>query len=204
MPIPRYYWDTSCFISYLSAHHPDEEQRALICKDVLLHAQNDRVEIWTSAWTIVETIRPKQKFQPAELPGWAKALDQIDEKGVLLYPDGKQHLSQIWDHYTRHTMPTRKLKPEEVSVIRSLFSYPFIKIIQIEPSIANHASQIALDLNMRPGDSLHVASAVARKCDCLHRWDRDFTKSNDLIHSCEPVMISPQGSLYLASGEQSG
>jgi hypothetical protein len=36
MAIPRFYWDTSCFISYLSAKHPDEQQRALVCKDILL------------------------------------------------------------------------------------------------------------------------------------------------------------------------
>jgi predicted nucleic acid-binding protein len=198
MAIPRFYWDTSCFLSYLSPQHPDEQQRALICRDILQHAQNDRVELWTSAWTIVETIRPKKKYEPIPLPAWSEALNQADDEGKLLYPGGVERLTEIWEYYTRHTVPTRKLTADEIGTVRSLFTYPFIRIVQIEQAIANQASQIALEKNMRPGDALHVASAISRKCDCIQRWDRDYTRSDDLITSEEPQLISTQTSLYLA------
>ena len=192
MAIPRVYWDTSCFISYLSAHHPLERDRALICQDILHHAQNDRVEIWTSVWTIVETIRPKEEYQPSPLPPWSKALEQVDRDGNLVYPSAISELNRIWEYYKRHTLPTRKLTPQEAQKIQQIFAYPFVRKIQIEPTIASHAAQIALDRNMKPGDSIHVASALARQCSFIHCWDRDYSKTDDLIQSQEPSWMSPQ------------
>ena len=199
MNYPRFYWDTSCFISYLSATHPDEQHRALVCKDILHHAQNDNVEIWTSAWTIVEVIRPRQKEEIVSLPDWANALKITDADERLLYPKAIGHLTEIWNYYHRHTAPTRKLTDDELSIVRSIFLYPFVKIAMIEQTVANEAVQISRSTGIRPGDSLHVASAIARKCDCIHRWDRDFTKTDHLITSKEPEMISPQSALFLTT-----
>lgn len=53
----KIYWDSSCFICFLN---PAERTRREICEDILHHAQNGGVEIWTSTWTIVEVIRPKK------------------------------------------------------------------------------------------------------------------------------------------------
>jgi predicted nucleic acid-binding protein len=195
MTVPRVYWDTSCFISYLSAQHPAEYQRALVCRDILQHAQNDRVEIWTSAWTIVETIRPKQEFKLPALPKWAEALNQADKDGNLIYPDAADVLGKLWDYFHRHTVPTRNLSKEEAESVQAIFAYPFIRKISIEPTIATHAAQIARERNFRPGDSLHVASALARNCDCIHRWDRDYQKTDSLIPSTEPQMMTAQQEL---------
>ena len=83
----RIYWDTSCFISYLSGTHPDEIARQVVCEDVLKHARNDDVEIWTSVWTIVETIRPKTLYQPSSVPLWAELLNGADDKGKPFHPE---------------------------------------------------------------------------------------------------------------------
>jgi predicted nucleic acid-binding protein len=77
MAIQKIYWDTSCFIAYLSIPHPEEQIRALVCRDILHHAQNDKVELVTSSWTIVETIRPKLEYKPSPIPQWADALEAI-------------------------------------------------------------------------------------------------------------------------------
>jgi len=195
MAIPSVYWDSSCFICFLSAHHPLERGRALICQDVLNNALNDRIEIWTSAWTIVETIRPKETYVPKALPKWSAALAQTDETGGELYPTATQELEKIWNYYNRNTTPTRPLSKLESEKIQKMFAWPFIKTIQIDPTIASRAAEIARDFNMKAADSLHVASALARKCGTIHRWDRDFRKTDHLILSEEPKMISPQPNL---------
>ena len=53
----KIYWDSSCFICFLNAN---EEARRRICEDILYHAQNGGIQLWTSTWTIVEVIRPKK------------------------------------------------------------------------------------------------------------------------------------------------
>jgi predicted nucleic acid-binding protein len=196
--VERVYWDTSCFISFLSATHPDEKERALICRDVLQHAINDRIEVWTSAWSIVETIRPKTKYVPKPLPLWARALEQTNDKGIKLYPDATAKFEEIWEYYNRHTVPTRKLSDEEYQCIRDVFSNRMVRMIQVEPSIAEEAARLAIDRNIRPADGLHVASALARKCAKIHCWDHDYSRTDDLIPSGPPTWMSEQPELGLS------
>ncbi len=191
MPPKKVYWDTSCFISFLSDATEEESNRNDICQDVMKHARDKNIEIWTSVWTIVETIRPKSKYQPLPLPQWADSLDATDANGNLLYPKGKDHLQLIWNYYNRHTAPARKLSEVEAKKIKGMFAWPWIQKIQIVPTIAEHAAEIARSYNLKPADSLHVASALARGCDSIQRWDRDYRKTDALIFSADPTMISP-------------
>jgi predicted nucleic acid-binding protein len=185
---PRYYWDTSCFISYLSSN---EWERHGICMDVLKHAREGTVEIYTSCWTLVETIRPRDKYIPHALPVWAKALDHTDKDGTVIYPDAKAELEMIWNYYKRNTMPSRLLSVEQAEKIKQMFAWSWIRKIQVVPTIAAHAAEIARQHNMKPADALHVASALARGCQYLHRWDRDYQKTDHMIPSQSPVRISP-------------
>lgn len=57
----KIYWDSSCFICFLNRA---EAERRRICEDVLHHAQDRKIEIWTSTWTIVEVVNPKRKSLP--------------------------------------------------------------------------------------------------------------------------------------------
>jgi predicted nucleic acid-binding protein len=186
---PRYYWDTSCFISYLSSNQ--EWNRHGICLDVLKHAREGTIDIYTSCWTLVETIKPRDKYIPEALPEWSKAIEQTDKDGKPIYPDAKVQLERIWAYYKRNTMPSRLLSQEQAEKIRLMFQWAWIRKIQVVPTIAAHAAEIARQYNMKPADSLHVASAIARGCESLHRWDRDYEKTNHLILSKEPTRISP-------------
>jgi hypothetical protein len=76
-----------------------------------------------------------------------------------------------------------------------MFAWPFIKKVQIVPTIAERAAEIAREYNMKPADSIHVASALAVRCEVIHRWDRDFEKTDQLIPSVEPERMTPQGIL---------
>src|SRR5438045_4796483 len=59
---PRVYWDSSCFICFLNKTEAD---RRKICEDVLYHAQDRKIELWTSIWTIVEVVRPNRHSIPS-------------------------------------------------------------------------------------------------------------------------------------------
>jgi predicted nucleic acid-binding protein len=193
----KVYWDTSCFISYLSGTHPDELARALICEDILQHAKNDEIEIWTSVWTIVETIRPRTVCPPSPLPLWAELLKGKDQKGNLIHPEASSEFENIWTYYKRNTVPSRLLSEDHALRIKQMFDWPWIKKIQVIPVISHRAAEIARSHNMKAGDALHVASALYRNCDVLQRWDRDYTRTDALIPSQDPVRLSPQNLLEL-------
>jgi predicted nucleic acid-binding protein len=155
------------------------------------HAREGNIDIFTSCWTLVETIRPRDRYTPQPLPEWSRALELTDEKGNQIYPDAKGELDAIWAYYKRNTMPSRLLSQEQAEKIKQMFSWSWIRKIQVVPTIAAHAAEIARQYNLKPADALHVASALARSCQFLHRWDRDYQKTDHLIPSKEPVMISP-------------
>ncbi len=191
----KVYWDTSCFISYLSGTHPEEYARSLICEDVLKHARNDQVEIWTSVYTIVETIRPKTNYQPSPVPLWAELLKAKDEEGNVIHPKASTEFDKIWDHYKRNTLPTRLLSEDQTLKVRQMFDWSWIRKIQVIPAVAHRAAEIARSHNMKAADSLHVASALFRNCDVLNCWDKDYSKTDSLIPSQEPVRMTPQNLL---------
>src|SRR5438128_10655290 len=97
--VPTFYWDTTCFICLLNA---DEQDRRYICTDILRHAELGNVEIWTSAITISEVIRPKDKFTPSPLPRWCKPV-------IETFPTVEDEIRKLWDFFKRRTMPTRLL-----------------------------------------------------------------------------------------------
>jgi predicted nucleic acid-binding protein len=197
MAIKKFYWDTSCFVSYLSATHPDELARSLVCADVLKHAQNDQIEIWTSVWTIVETIRPKVMYKPVPLPRWAEMLNGTNEKGAIVHPEAMSQFDDIWTYYKRNTLPARLLPEDQALRIKQMFDWPWIRKIQVSPAISHRAVEIARSHNMKAGDAIHVASALYRNCDVLHRWDRDYRRTDSLIQSQDPTRMSPQSLLSL-------
>jgi|HubBroStandDraft_5_1064220.scaffolds.fasta_scaffold61923_2 predicted nucleic acid-binding protein len=49
------YWDTTVFLSFLRKH---EVERRKICEDILYHARDGQVSLYTSTFTIIEVIRP--------------------------------------------------------------------------------------------------------------------------------------------------
>jgi predicted nucleic acid-binding protein len=193
----KVYWDTSCFISYLSGTRPEEVARSLICEDILKHARNDEVEIWTSVYTIVETIRPKSAYQPSPAPLWAELLNTKDKDGKILHPEAASEFDKIWNYYKKSTLPTRLLAEDQALRIKQMFDWSWIRKIQVIPVIAHKAAEIARAHNMKPGDSVHVASALHRNCEVIHRWDRDYARTDSLIPSQDPLRMAPQNLLDL-------
>jgi len=184
----KLYWDSSCFICFLNK---DEADRRIICEDVLRHARNGDVEIWTSTWTIVEVIRPR-RHGSAPLPTWAvKAIEAIKKD----FPNAPKELETLWKRYQSND-PATKLTPEQIRKIQAMFEWSFIKKINLDEPVANKAVELARDYGLKPADSVHAASAIVRKVPVLQRWDRDFDKVKHLIGVEEPKRLTPEKPLF--------
>jgi len=177
------YWDSGCFICFLNK---DETARRLICEDILHHARNGTIEIWTSVWTIVEVIRPK-RHGSSPLPPWAL-------KAIAAVPEAKPELERLWQRY-QSSDPATKLTPTQIAKIQGMFEWSFIGKINVDERVSKKAVQLCRDHGLKPADAIHAASAILRKVSVIQRWDRDFDKVAHLIPAEEPVRISAQHEL---------
>ena len=145
------YWDTSCFVCFLNR---SELERRAICEDILRNAKEGLVSLYTSAFTIAETLYPRRSNLPNP----------------------------------------RRLPPEEAKLITDMFRWSWLKKIDVDQRIAFYAAELARDYNLRPGDSIHAATAIlAPNINTLQRWDRDFNRIANLIDVEDPGRISLQG-----------
>jgi hypothetical protein len=76
-----------------------------------------------------------------------------------------------------------------------MFEWPWIGKIVVDERVANKAVEIARDLDLKPADSIHAASAFLKKVEAIQRWDRDYEKVRKLVPSEEPVRMSSQADL---------
>ncbi len=191
----RIYWDTTCFICFLNRK---EEERRLICQDVLLHAQKNNIEIWTSTFTIAEVIRPR-RMQPLvpPLPDWATIPASLDKEpqSKKLISDAQSKIAELWDYYHRNTAPYEKLSKDQINKIAGMFEWKWLQKILVDERIAKKAVELARDYDLKPADSIHAASAILKKVDAIQRWDRDYDKIKSLITVEEPVRLSDQHDL---------
>jgi predicted nucleic acid-binding protein len=203
----KVYWDASCFISFVSGDQSDEAPRASICEDILNHVRDeeDKIRLYTSVWTIAETIRPKSIITPPPLPDWAHLLGAKDKDGNTLYPKAIDKLKELWEYHAKSTAPTRILPEQQATKIRQMFDWKWIRLVQVTPAIAHRAVEIARMHNMRPGDAIHVATALDRACDIIHKWDKDFSRTDGLIPSKDPEWMSilpPNPGLFASDDPQ--
>jgi len=186
----KVYWDSSCFICFLNRNDVDKERR-LICEDVLRHARDGEIEIYTSVFTIAEVIRPK-RHGSAPMPDWmAMAATAIKEE----HPKALQELTTLWTRY-QAAEPTTKLTQAQIDKIGLMFKWKWVKLINLDERIADKAVELARNCGLRPADSVHAASAIARRVDSLQNWDRDYGKVAHLILVEYPQRISRQNSLF--------
>jgi predicted nucleic acid-binding protein len=182
----KIYWDSSCWICLLN---PGEMVRRAICEDVLKHADLGTIEIWISTWAIVEVIRPKKPGN-SPLPAWAVNC-------IAKVPEANPHIEELWRRF-QASAPTPKLTPQQIAKIQGMFQWPYLHKVYVDERVANKAVELARDFGLKPGDSIHAASAILSKCDVLQAWDRDYDRIKHLIPVEEPTMISQQHSLTSA------
>ncbi|HZQ92197.1 MAG TPA: PIN domain-containing protein [Terriglobales bacterium] len=190
----KLYWDTTCFICFLNRK---EDDRRLICQDVLLHAQRKEIEIWTSMFTIAEVIRPR-RMQPVipNLPDWAtRPLTSKDPELQKLFKGEENQIKEVWEYYHRNTAPYERLTKDQINNIAGMFEWKFIQKVLVDERTAKKAVELSRDYDLKPADAIHAASAILKRVDALQRWDKDFDKVKSLIAVEEPVRLSAQNEL---------
>lgn len=182
----KVYWDTGCFICFLNRK---EEQRRLICQDVLIHAEQGSIEIWTSTLTIAEVIRPRRM-----MPTIPALLDWTN-KAIELFPKSKNQITEIWEYYHKNTAPYETLTKDQVNKIAEMFEWKWVQKIILDERTAKKAVELSRDYGLKPADAIHAASALLKKLDAIQRWDKDFDKIKTLITVEEPQRLSAQNEL---------
>ena len=80
-----------------------------------------------------------------------------------------------------------------------MFEWPFVKKLYVDERVARKAVEFSRQFGLKPGDAVHVASAIIGKCNLLQKWDKDFDKVKHLIAVEEPTRITAQKSLFEAT-----
>jgi predicted nucleic acid-binding protein len=85
-----------------------------------------------------------------------------------------------------------------------MFEWDWLKKVQLDQIVAAKAVELQRDYNLKPGDSVHAATAIRIKADVLQRWDRDFDKVKHIILVDDPKMLTIQGELIEGFRKQIG
>ena len=82
------------------------------------------------------------------------------------------------------------LTREQERVIDEYIFHDFITWIELDVSLALEARKLARQHALKPGDAIHLASAVRGKADQLLRWDDGFRLTENetygLVTVCQP------------------
>lgn len=95
--------------------------------------------------------------------------------------------------------PPLVLTAEQIHIIEGMFRWKWIKKYQVDEPLALKAVALARDYGLKPGDSIHAATAIRANADVLQQWDRDFQKVAHLITVAEPSYETKQMDLGLLS-----
>ena len=86
---------------------------------------------------------------------------------------------------------------EDDRIQSDFFKHEYIKKIDVDSWVAEHARQLAWDYGLRPNDAIHVASAIKVNVEVLHHWDGDFANvPSSVMPSEEPIKWEKQTTLF--------
>lgn len=74
-----------------------------------------------------------------------------------------------------------KLTDEQESIIESFFENDFVIVRTLTEQIAFLSRKIARDYGLKPGDAVHVATAIFWEVPILHTYDEKLLSKNGLI-----------------------
>src|SRR5260221_6799313 len=67
-------------------------------------------------------------------------------------------------------LPPLVLTAEQIRIIEGMFRWKWIKKYQVDEPLALKAVALARDYGLRPGDSIHAATAIRANADVLQQW----------------------------------
>lgn len=141
----RRYWDSNVFLAWIKG----EKGRVEMCEAIVRMARKDECVIITSAITLAEVVRPRQKG--------TVEITEAEDKQIVAF-----------------------------------FSNPFIKFVDLSPSLAARSRALQWRFNLGVRDAIHVVSAIAAEADVIETYDPDFKKVDVATVPGCPVIREPQ------------
>jgi predicted nucleic acid-binding protein len=59
----------------------------------------------------------------------------------------------------------------QAAKIRDFFENDYIKVRYLDRSTAEKAAEFSREFGIKPPDAVHIATAIAAKCECFHTYD---------------------------------
>lgn len=86
------------------------------------------------------------------------------------------------------------LSPESETKIDAILRSPRIQMFELDLSLAIEARRVARLHSLKPGDAIHLATAIRAKADVLLRFDNRFRTNGQIegIEVCDPYWYGPQ------------
>ena len=77
-------------------------------------------------------------------------------------------------------------------LVAGFFSNAFIKWVDVDLPLAQHARALSREHGLRGADAVHLASAIRAKCQYLTAWDQDFPAGEFIGGVCvvEPIRLA--------------
>lgn len=91
-----------------------------------------------------------------------------------------------------------RMDAKDEALISGLFEKDYIVIVDVDRRIAEHARQLLWQhQDLKPKDSIHVASALIATVDELHTFDDDLLKldgklGKPVLKICSPALAHPE------------
>jgi predicted nucleic acid-binding protein len=68
------------------------------------------------------------------------------------------------------------LTPDQDERVLAFYEHDFIRLVDVDRRIGEHANRLCRQYNLNPFDGIHVASAIRAECDVLLAWDEPMIK----------------------------
>ncbi len=85
--------------------------------------------------------------------------------------------------------PHPRLTREKEQKIRDFFKHSWLSVIDVDPKTAEYARELIWSYNVKPKDSIYVATAVLRQADCLDTFDESLIKLSGKV-GMPPLLIA--------------
>ena len=182
----RVYWDACTWIAYINQEKNipldsgNLENRFAMCREMLRGAEEGKLEIVTSAFTLAAV--------------WSHAA--LDLRRIV---------SGVLDKAYWQVCKSPEVRDSPIDNLPSFFERSYILIVPVDMAIARRAQSMQVSLsNLKPPDAIHLSSAQRASVCELHTFDKRILdldgqlagSSGQNIKICKPTKGSPIGPLF--------
>jgi predicted nucleic acid-binding protein len=131
--------------------------------------------------------------EPGRVKGCLQLEKQARQGALIIYTSAITLTECVW------LKGKERIAKDHEAAIQKYFQHKFIRLINCDRIIAEHARMLVWQYNIPPRDSIHVASAISQQVDVMHSYDNaDIVKFDGKIgnpalkieNPPEPAIIS--------------